>query len=531
MLDLLIKYRYPVLLTGIIILGGILRFYEIGERCLHADAVTTIKTISQGSLREVFRAATQVDFTQLPLYYILLYKWSMFDKSIFWLRSFSAIFGVFLILVSYALTKVLFNRKTALLTVYFVAISPFLVLFSRVVRYYSLKSFLVLLSMYLFIRAMREGYKAKWLSYIVVKTMALYVSYSSFLFFLPETLFIFFYRKKYPLSPKRWLISVAVILFLWAPMASYLLRDLGIILAGEGYSHIPIKIGWIGNLLYFFVAFSLGQTILPFNYPVIIIGVLTYGYIIFNFFRVFLSKKINHESAIFVVFTLFIVTILCSLLNYNLPRYIKCVAVFFSIIISLGILSLPKRKAILLVILITSIRFCGLYNLYHREDLYHKQELVDKWDDTAFYVNENSSYRDVVIYTCLTFEYYMNDVNAQKTKFMLPQNNSIEDTQQLISKYLEDKPLSQIILVESPLSGFPVQFYQDELALLRVWLREHNFTLIATKNFDRDRWVYQKRRFLDREFPEYRTTVYIYAKEADKINKRNKKRGMIKKST
>jgi len=505
-------YRHFILFAGILILGAILRFYKIGEHCLNADAVSTIGMISQSSLREVWRAVMESYHTELPLHYILLYFWSFFDKSIFWLRAFSAIFGILLIVVSYALAKLLFNRKTALLTAYLVSISPFLVLYSRLMRYYSFKSFLTLLSLYLFIRAVREGHKAKWFGYIVIRTLSLYVNYSSFLFFFVEGFFILFYRKKYPLSFRRWFISAAIILFLWIPMATYLFRDSGILLGGEGFSRKPIKIGWIGNLLYFFFVFSLGQTISPFNYPVLIIGALTYGYIIFNFFRVSLSKRISRESIIFILALLFIVTTLCALSKYNAPRYIKAASVFFAITVSLGILNLPKRTAFLLVILVTILRFHGLYNLYYGDDQYHKQELVDDWDDIAFYADENSGPGDVIIYDCITFGYYMNSVNAERTKFILPQNN-IEGTRQLISEYLENKPLSQIILVDSPLSGFPIDFYRDELALLRAWLRKHNFNLITRKGFNKDPAAYLKRKFVDRPFPEYRTTVYIYAKE------------------
>jgi len=300
-----------------------------------------------------------------------------------------------------------------------------------------------------------------------------------------------------------------IIFILWLPISKYFFRDLNLLLAGEGFQRIPLKIGWIGNLVYFFFAFSLGKTISPFNYPAVTIAVIVYFLILVNFLRGLFSKRIPRESAIFILLFLLGTTILCALSNHNSPRYIMASSVFYAIILSLGILNAPKRARLILVIIISILSFYSLYNLYN-ERQYHKMEFIDHWDKIAAYVNVESGPNDIIIYNWIAFAYYLNMINHQNNALALPETEN--DTRNLIAENLERQNISKIIFVDSPLSGLKIKDYRDEIDLLNMWLKKNNFKLISIKHFDRDTEAEKKKKYINRLLPEYRTTVYIYSK-------------------
>lgn len=268
----LVDFRLPILLVCIFLLGAALRFYKIGERCFFCDEVATIGIISQSSVTNLWKNVTDNFPTDLPFFYVLLHFWKIFNESTFWLRTLSVLSGSLLILVAYKLAKYLFDRDTALLTAYLVSISPLLILYSQILRYYSLNSLLNLLSLYIFIKAVHSNRISGWFFYALVMAISIYISYGSFLFLFFEGIFIIAYKRKYPLSFKRWLFCCAVIFLAYLPLIPYLFRDFNLLLKGDGVIRMPLKSGWIGTLAYFFFSFSLGQTISPFNYPVVIVA-------------------------------------------------------------------------------------------------------------------------------------------------------------------------------------------------------------------------------------------------------------------
>jgi len=506
-----VDFSPHILLICILTLGTFMRFYKIDERCLYPDSLMTINIISQSSFHEVWSTVTDKFRPDPQLYYIILYYWGLISKSVFWLRAFSAICGALLVLVSYKLAKYLFDLKTALLTSYLVAISPLLVLYSQVIRYNSLNSLLNLLSLYLFIKALRSNRIFGWAAYTGVRSISLWINYSAFIFFFFEAIFILLYRKKYSLSFRRWRVCFLIITATFLPMGQYLIRNFSILLSGEGFRHIPLQSGWIASILYFFFTFSLGKTVSPFNYTVVSAAVILYLTILIKFFETYLAKLLSNESIVFVLLSLMIAAILCASSEYNSPRYIKSASVLYVIILSLGILSFPKKTAVILVIALSLLSFYSLYNLYNGRQ-YHRRELVDHWDDIAAYVRGYSDKQDIVIHNSYLFGYYFGLSDSDKTALVLPETE--EEMSLLIKENLETrKSTPKIIFVYSPLSGLKINDYKDEIALLQNWLNRNNFKLTTQKNFDQDRCANLKRNFVSRSFPEYRTSIYTYSRE------------------
>ena len=121
----------------------------------------------------------------------------------------------------YKLAGLLFDRKTAILSAYLTAISPLLVFYSRVVRYYSLSSLLHLSSLYFFIKSLEKGRLRDRLFYVLFTAAALYINYSALLFIAAQALFILIYRRQYASGLKRWLWCICAVFILWLPITWY----------------------------------------------------------------------------------------------------------------------------------------------------------------------------------------------------------------------------------------------------------------------------------------------------------------------
>ena len=502
-----------ILLAGIFILGGLLRFYNLEKCCLHGDGVLTAGIISDSkSLMETWCNVTGGFRGDLPAYYIILDLWSyLVGDSVFCLRLFSLVCGLFFIAVVYKLAKLLFDRRTAILCANLSAISPFLVFYSRKVRYYSLSSFLHLASLYSFIRVIEKNDFRNCLFYTLLTVAGLYVNYSTFLFLIPQALFITLYRRSYPSGLKRWLQCLFLVFILWFPISGYFFRDFILLLQAEGFTHAPLKAGWLASLLYFFFTFSLGVTVSPFNYPVVAVGAVVYFIIMVKFLkeRFFIRQtdRQTDRNVVFLIITILTVALLCALAGYNSSRYIKAVSGLYAIATALGILSFRKRPALVLILAITLLSAYSMHNLYAKKE-YHRKEFADSWDKISEYVDVNSDYKDVIIFNGPAFEYYMEKANPLKSIHSIPEDE--EGMRQLIREYIEQFKAERVILADSPLSGLRMKDFEDEIVLLKDYLAAHNYRLVKQECFDRDRRASLRRKFVDRPFPDCRTTVYVY---------------------
>ena len=93
-----------------------------------------------------------------PLYYTTLKIFAFFfDYSVYGIRLYSAIFGVLAVFAVYLFTKELFGRKSALFASFITAIAPFAIQYSKEARMYSMLVFLLLISAYFFLKALKTN--------------------------------------------------------------------------------------------------------------------------------------------------------------------------------------------------------------------------------------------------------------------------------------------------------------------------------------------------------------------------------------
>ena len=127
---------HALLLASILLLAAGLRFYALGRQSLWNDEGTSV-AVAQRDLAAIARnAAADI---HPPLYYVLLSRWlRVLGTGEAAARSLSALLGVGLVALTYALGRVLLGWRPALAAAFLAAISPFQVYYSQEARMYML---------------------------------------------------------------------------------------------------------------------------------------------------------------------------------------------------------------------------------------------------------------------------------------------------------------------------------------------------------------------------------------------------------
>ncbi len=143
-----LKNKY-FLLPLIIVVGIGLRLINLSSEPYWGDEILSVDIV-QHYQNDVAGMITYLKTVEIhpPLYYLMLYGWSnYFGFSELGTRSLSVIFGIGVILLTYLLTKKLFNREQiGLLAAFFVAVLPFQIEFSQEARPYIIYTFFGLLA-------------------------------------------------------------------------------------------------------------------------------------------------------------------------------------------------------------------------------------------------------------------------------------------------------------------------------------------------------------------------------------------------
>lgn len=213
-----------IYLVLIIILGAILRFFNLGTRPFDGDEGIII-LISDNSWHELL---TRTAFDVHPPLYHLLVKLSLYLGINTWTtRLISAISGIVLIYLVYIFTKKLLGRFSKqenslipLITSVLTAISPYLIYPSQEVRMYSLFATLALGSYYFFLFLIVEKSWSKWLGYILFSAALIYTQYLGFLVIFSQIIYLIFFEENELKKIWQWLLSWITILVLFIPQAS-----------------------------------------------------------------------------------------------------------------------------------------------------------------------------------------------------------------------------------------------------------------------------------------------------------------------
>ena len=113
-----------------------------------------------------------------PLYYWLVKIWtSIFGTSEAGFRSLSLVFGIAVIILGFLLLKKLFGRRTAMLGVWLLALSPMLIRFGGEARMYTMVAAIALAATYVLFQAMATNRRKYWAIYGLLLAVGMLTHY------------------------------------------------------------------------------------------------------------------------------------------------------------------------------------------------------------------------------------------------------------------------------------------------------------------------------------------------------------------
>ena len=217
-----ISFRDLALLALILALAAALRFHQLARFSFWIDegvSVAIARLDAWNFLRILWRREAN-----MSLYYLLLRAWLLFAPAAgeFFVRSLSAILGVFSVAAIYALGARLRNGMTGLVAALLLAVNAYHIRYSQEARGYSLAVFLAILSCYFFVQLLQEPGSRHSRAYILTSALAVYSHFYVALVLLAHWISLRFLDsdsagRKEALRCLRW------ILVLLAPVAVFVL--------------------------------------------------------------------------------------------------------------------------------------------------------------------------------------------------------------------------------------------------------------------------------------------------------------------
>jgi mannosyltransferase len=229
------------LLVGLIGLAFALRMIGLDAQSLWRDEVDAIR-FATGSLSDLFQIFVAPGQNG-PLYYLALRPWlALAGRSEFVLRFFSAAFGTLAVPLVHRLGRRLFPSLPflALLAAFFTATSPYLVWYGQEGKMYALVVVLVSLSMDRYLAALEQGQWHRWLLYVVITTVAIYVHLIAALMVPVQAIVFFLLGGEIRRARWRpWLASMAALTLPYLPLVRWQLPML-LGSGGTGYQFVPL---------------------------------------------------------------------------------------------------------------------------------------------------------------------------------------------------------------------------------------------------------------------------------------------------
>ena len=486
-----IKYT-QLILVFVLITGAILRIYDLGNKSFWVDELLSIQSSKDIVDVASFFADNTIN-AHPPLYFLFLKIWSVFSDGEVYLRLLSVIFGILSILATYLLGRQFLEREASVIASFLVAISPFLLLFDREVRMYPQFVFFTLISLFFFIKALRENKNEYWVGFTFFTVLNTYTHYHAFLVIASMWVFYFLRLKTYKPLWKKALISqvvIAICFSFWMP--SFLIHVEKWSVLGEGFERFPSIFGLWVQPLYLFFSYSLGQTLLPWNLPIVIPGILIFMFTFFLGMKSFLKSS---ETLTFFSVFLFIPIFLSLLISNSMPRYMAFLAPLFYLVIGRGIsgMSLNRLKIIIVFIILITLGF-SLRNYYQNRE-FHILANTDPWHEVGQYLKENYQRGDFVmsIGDNLPVSYYSGlkivDLGDEPVRKLMELNESNKGIWLIVSN--------------------PAYKKQAEEGIR--WMNGH-YSLISEKSYFHDPDFIRKARFFRKDFLEYRVKVYHYGR-------------------
>jgi 4-amino-4-deoxy-L-arabinose transferase-like glycosyltransferase len=218
---IIIKENY--ILTSILILAAVLRFYHLDFQSIWLDE---IHTLIEGNPKMSYKEFHDIMILreQMPhLYFYSVKAFSfIFGHTTFIVRMFSAIIGVLTVYSIYLLGKEIYNKKVGLIAATFLAVNYFHISYSQEARPYILLSLFTVLAFYRLIIFIKDSTIKNAILYGIFTSLMINTHFFGLFVVVSQFILLLYFlfelpkneRKKYFLASS---LSGFVALFLWIP--------------------------------------------------------------------------------------------------------------------------------------------------------------------------------------------------------------------------------------------------------------------------------------------------------------------------
>ena len=202
-----------IFLLLILLLGLLVRLWHLDSQDLWLDEALSI----HDTKRPAFLIVSYMDTTP-PLYNLLLHFWIVLGgMSVWWVRLFSVLFGVGVIFLAYLLAQRLFDKKTGLIAACLIACAPVFIYYSQEARAYSLLFFLVLASMYFYLRLAQTPH-LKWrILYLIATALMLYSHLYAIFIVVAQNADMLWRRRHSLMKSTTWMATQALLIIIALP--------------------------------------------------------------------------------------------------------------------------------------------------------------------------------------------------------------------------------------------------------------------------------------------------------------------------
>jgi len=434
-----------------------------------------------------------------PFYFLLLKGWLFFGEGESWARLLSVLFGIAVIPVTFLLARQFFSQRASLLASLLVGVSPLLLLYDREVRNYPLFSLLSMISLYFFIRCLREAQMWCWAGYAAFTLLAIYTHYHGFLLILSEVIFVALRFNTFRPRLKAFVLSLAIVGLLFLPMLPTLFGHLQVAqeLHSEG-GRFPVLLGYPAKPLYIGFAFALGQTLLPWN-PLAIVG----GLVVLTILAFSLGElRQQRETTTFFFACLLVPIVLGPLVSEAMPRYYLFVVPLFYMLLATGMMGIPKLALrYFLGVFLAIVWGLGISNYYSNRE-FHILAHVTPWREVGQFLKANVVQDDTIFHVALKPK-----IEIEPLSYYAQMHIPVYD-QEAIAALPElttggSVPRVWLVVSESTL---------QEVGRSAVsWLAD-NYSECQAWRYFHDPHFQLKKRFFRKDFSEYRIQVFRFEK-------------------
>jgi len=186
-----------LLLFAILCFGAILRMANLHNEQAWFDEIVTLRHLQAASLGEYLDLCRPRHPHHPPLYMTAQFFWSrIFGAGEYATRMLSIVAAMLSLVMIFLLTKKLYGSRAGLIATLWLAFIPFHIYYAQQIRFYAFTTLFALLSMYIFLKLLRDGRARWWISLTLVDLAIMWNQPLGGALFLAQALYLLIYHRK-----------------------------------------------------------------------------------------------------------------------------------------------------------------------------------------------------------------------------------------------------------------------------------------------------------------------------------------------